>query len=480
MPTLTGTIENGSVVVPGKLVLTLANGTVKDTAPKKVFVPKPIEILCPDGVIPGSTTVEETETKFTSYLFEYFPRISTSPDVFSEDQLSPFPFYSIIPNIASVDLADLVPTGMVSDVLATGALRIAKIIANDPALAANIGGVFPKGAYNNSASYKRGDMVSYLDRFFIASEVAPFSGIIPTNVAYWMEIPIQPTGSVALGDSTTYGAGWDASGLAPSQDSVYDILEIIQGAIALKANTTSPTFAGNVIVPNQTAGSNNTRAANTAYVDTGLALKSDLTYVNTQLALKADDAATTSALALKANTTTVNTSLALKANLASPTFTGNPTAPTPAIGDNDTSLATTAFAQALCRPAFRVNKTTGTTTTLNYTILFNSEALDTNAAFTDDGFTCPLAGSYLFGGGVGLTNNDSVVRPFNININVNGTLFNTLGQIAIGNGGATLPLSSILIPGLAVGQIVTISVVIPVSFSYTVNSAYFWGFRLPV
>lgn len=35
--------------------------------------------------------------------------------------------------------------------------------------------------------------------------------------------------------------------------------------------------------------------------------------------------------------------LALKAPLASPAFTGTPTAPTPSIGDNDTSIATTAF-----------------------------------------------------------------------------------------------------------------------------------------
>lgn len=34
------------------------------------------------------------------------------------------------------------------------------------------------------------------------------------------------------------------------------------------------------------------------------------------------------------------------ATLASPTFTGDPKAPTPALGDNDTSLATTAFVQA--------------------------------------------------------------------------------------------------------------------------------------
>lgn len=38
-----------------------------------------------------------------------------------------------------------------------------------------------------------------------------------------------------------------------------------------------------------------------------------------------------------------DTDLALKASLASPTFTGDPTAPTPTAGDNDTSIATTAF-----------------------------------------------------------------------------------------------------------------------------------------
>jgi len=38
--------------------------------------------------------------------------------------------------------------------------------------------------------------------------------------------------------------------------------------------------------------------------------------------------------------------LALKAPLASPALTGNPTAPTPTAGDNDTSIATTAFVQA--------------------------------------------------------------------------------------------------------------------------------------
>lgn len=43
---------------------------------------------------------------------------------------------------------------------------------------------------------------------------------------------------------------------------------------------------------------------------------------------------------------TVTSSLALKAPLASPTFTGAPTAPTPTAGDNSTKLATTAYVDA--------------------------------------------------------------------------------------------------------------------------------------
>jgi hypothetical protein len=42
----------------------------------------------------------------------------------------------------------------------------------------------------------------------------------------------------------------------------------------------------------------------------------------------------------------IDTVIATKAPLASPTFTGDPQAPTPATADNDTSIATTAFVQA--------------------------------------------------------------------------------------------------------------------------------------
>jgi hypothetical protein len=49
------------------------------------------------------------------------------------------------------------------------------------------------------------------------------------------------------------------------------------------------------------------------------------------------------AVATKADSSDVTSSLATKADLASPALTGTPTAPTPSAGDNDTSIATTAF-----------------------------------------------------------------------------------------------------------------------------------------
>jgi DNA-binding phage protein len=52
------------------------------------------------------------------------------------------------------------------------------------------------------------------------------------------------------------------------------------------------------------------------------------------------------ARAIDAVETAIPEEIALKAPLASPVFTGDPQAPTPAPGDNDVSIATTAFATA--------------------------------------------------------------------------------------------------------------------------------------
>jgi hypothetical protein len=72
------------------------------------------------------------------------------------------------------------------------------------------------------------------------------------------------------------------------------------------------------------------------------------------------------------------------ANLDSPTFTGNPTAPTPPVGDNDTSVATTAFVERARGGDVAAIATTGGTYTMLATdyglpVIEVSGALTSNA-----------------------------------------------------------------------------------------------------
>lgn len=101
----------------------------------------------------------------------------------------------------------------------------------------------------------------------------------------------------------------------------------------------SPAFTGVPTAPTAAPGTNNTQIATTAFVADANAES-----------VKGPSSATDSAIVLFDGTTgrQVKDSavlLSALAPIASPTFTGNPAAPTPSVGDNDTSLATTAFVQ---------------------------------------------------------------------------------------------------------------------------------------
>jgi hypothetical protein len=99
------------------------------------------------------------------------------------------------------------------------------------------------------------------------------------------------------------------------------------------ALTASPTFTGTPAVPTATAGTNTTQIASTAFVSAAIsASNAGVASFNTR----------TGAITLTSSDITA----ASGALLASPTFTGIPTAPTAAFGDNSTAIATTAFVQS--------------------------------------------------------------------------------------------------------------------------------------
>jgi hypothetical protein len=101
-------------------------------------------------------------------------------------------------------------------------------------------------------------------------------------------------------------------------------------AIGLRANIANPTFTGAPAAPTATVGTRTTQIATTDYVMSQDDIQRG--YIDTAIA---GNVATV--------TIATNNNLAFKANLASPVFTGTPTAPTPTVGDVSTNLATTAF-----------------------------------------------------------------------------------------------------------------------------------------
>jgi len=113
----------------------------------------------------------------------------------------------------------------------------------------------------------------------------------------------------------------------------------VQDAIAPKAPLASPAFTGSPTAPTQASGNNSTRLATTAFVQAALsALVASAPGTLDTLKELAD------ALGNDPNfATTLASQLALKAPLASPDFTGMPTAPNGADGDSTTRIATTSF-----------------------------------------------------------------------------------------------------------------------------------------
>lgn len=201
------------------------------------------------------------------------------------------------------------------------------------------------------------------------------------------------TGKWKLGDGVT---AWTALPYKAGVNSVAGktgTVALVVADVPDAAPLASPTFTGNPKGPTRATSDNSTSLATTAYVKAALA-----TLIAGSPALL--DTLDEIAAALNDDpnfAATMTTALATKAPLASPTFTGDPKAPTPAATDEDTSIATTAYVQNAMR-LVRLEAVTSGNTVINDSatslISFSSEVEDTNNAYAAGVFTCPVAGLY--------------------------------------------------------------------------------------
>jgi hypothetical protein len=134
--------------------------------------------------------------------------------------------------------------------------------------------------------------------------------------------------------STHASAGSDPVTLAQSQ------ITSLVSDLALKSPLASPTFTGTPAAPTAAVNTNTTQIATTEFVLAQASASGDGTPAMDGTAARG----TSTHFARADHVHPTDTSLA---PLASPTFTGDPKAPTPSAADNDTSIATTAFVQSL-------------------------------------------------------------------------------------------------------------------------------------
>lgn len=130
------------------------------------------------------------------------------------------------------------------------------------------------------------------------------------------------------------GSGLDADLLDGQQGSFY-------------APVTSPALQGTPTAPTATTGTNNTQIATTAFVETAIQNSTSSVSLGTDAAdIKMDGTVSVGTKNTAAKSDHIHPTDTSRAPLASPAFTGVPTAPTATSGTNTAQLATTAFVAA--------------------------------------------------------------------------------------------------------------------------------------
>lgn len=208
--------------------------------------------------------------------------------------------------------------------------------------------------------------------------------------------PAAPTASAGTNTTQLATTAFVTAAVAAANSAAFANAAAQHVTLQNKADISSPDFNGEPLAPNPLTSSNSRQIATTSWVRThvetevgsatgslgGKADRASPTFTGLVLAPTASNISypstpgTTTSLNIRssfANPTQVATvgfvanaiatmpaqDLSAYAPLASPTFTGTPTAPTPVEGDSSTKIATTAFV-ATRSPVLSVNGETGT------------------------------------------------------------------------------------------------------------------------
>lgn len=190
MTILTGLIKDPfENPVNGILTITLVEPKV-DIEAEEIILPLSQDFYITDGIV--NLEIPESESYENNYLFEFKPE-----GIYNN--VEPFPFYGVIPDISNIDLIDLVPIRKFNRDLNEAAVKVARLISRNEELAIDLYNINPLGDYNDIASYNRGSIVTYGGKDYIAIK-ASSGGKNPLDTEYWYKLTTDvvevPDGSI--------------------------------------------------------------------------------------------------------------------------------------------------------------------------------------------------------------------------------------------------------------------------------------------
>jgi hypothetical protein len=214
---------------------------------------------------------------------------------------------------------------------------------------------------------------------------------------------------------------------------------------SITSNTNSIATLNTNVSANTASITSNTNSIATLNTNVSANTASITSNTNSIATLNTNVSANTTSITSNTNSiATINTTLGTKADLASPVFTGAPTAPTPATNDNSTTLATTAYVKnsitAASAGLSSIGAISGTSNAKGATISGTTELILTPADASNGGVV--TTGTQTFAGSKTFTN----TVTFGTDITVNGVKIgkgggNFLANTAIGTGALALNTS---------------------------------------
>jgi hypothetical protein len=262
-------------------------------------------------------------------------------------------FHALLPAVSEVAITDITPTGVVRESVDTSLIRLADLLSTNAYYASKLNALNFVGTYRPDVLYYRGDVVELDGASYVYRLATPTIGKSVEDIQFWQLLASRGAAGVGTaGNDTAYGVSWDGAMDAPSRGSLRNF---IQSSVALKsevsglAQLASPNFSGVPTAPTASLTDSTSQLANTQWVNNyALPKLNPVLAASPNVGSRTKSIATTEWVGNEISAAggfggggTID--LSGYAQLASPAFTGTPTAPNKAVSDSSNALATTRF-----------------------------------------------------------------------------------------------------------------------------------------